>query len=65
MTTTRKALLAGALVGAAGLAYARWEATSYRLRRVEVPLLQPGEDDLRVLHLSDLHMTPRRHRLQD
>ena len=55
----------GALLGLAALAYARWEATSYRLRRVHVPTLAPGHPDVRVLHLSDLHMTPGRLRLQD
>jgi len=30
-----------------------------------VPVLKGGEPDLRLLHLSDLHMTPSRHRLQD
>jgi predicted MPP superfamily phosphohydrolase len=63
---TRTALLGGgALLGAATLAYARWEAASYRLRRATVPTLPSGQPDLRVLHLSDLHMTPSRHRLQD
>ena len=63
---TRTALLGGgALLGAATLAYARWEAASYRLRRVTVPMLESGQPDLRILHLSDLHMTPSRHRLQD
>ena len=63
---TRTAILGGgALLGAAALAYARWEASSYRLRRTAVPVLEPGESDLRILHLSDLHMTPSRHRLQD
>lgn len=60
----RTALLGGALLGAAGLAYARWEAASYRLRRVSVATLEPGQPELRLLHLSDLHMTPARHRLQ-
>jgi uncharacterized protein len=55
----------GTLLGAAALAYARWEASSYRLRRTTVPALASGPPDLRVLHLSDLHMTPARHRLQD
>lgn len=63
---TRTALLAsGALLGAGSLAYARWEAASYRLRRTAAPMLAPGSSDLKVLHLSDLHMTPRRRRLQD
>ncbi|MCU1432991.1 MAG: putative phosphohydrolase [Actinotalea sp.] len=30
----------------------------FTLRRVTVPVLRPGEPDLRVLHLSDLHLTP-------
>lgn len=64
MTLRRTALVGGALLGAAGLAYARWEAASYRLRRADARILAPGEPDLRLLHLSDLHMTPRRHRLQ-
>jgi uncharacterized protein len=64
-STARKTLLGAALAGAAGLAYARWEATSYRLRRAEVPVLPLGQPELRILHLSDLHMTPRRHRLQE
>ena len=56
---------AAALLGAGALAYSRLEAESFRLRRREVDVLRPGQPELRVLHLSDLHMTPRRHRLQD
>lgn len=48
----------------AGIAYARAEAASYRLRRASVPSPVPGTS-LRILHLSDLHMTPRRRRLRD
>ena len=44
--------------GTAGLAYAGVEARSFRLRRVEVPVLPPGQRPLRVLHLSDLHLRP-------
>jgi predicted MPP superfamily phosphohydrolase len=53
--------LVGAAVaaGAAGLGYTMWEATRYRLTRVSVPVLEPGAEPLRVLHLSDLHLTPR------
>lgn len=59
----RGAVIAGAAcaAGVAGLAYSLWEATSYRLRRVEVPVLPAGSGSgtpLRILHLSDLHMTP-------
>ena len=47
-----------ACAGIAALAYAAAEARAYTLRQIEVPLLPPGHDPLRVLHLSDLHMTP-------
>jgi predicted MPP superfamily phosphohydrolase len=48
----------GALAGGAAVAYGATEARAYTLRRVEVPLLPPGHPPLRVLHLSDLHLTP-------
>lgn len=47
-----------ALVGAAGLAWAATEARWYTLREVTVPVLAPGADPLKVLHISDLHLTP-------
>ena len=51
---------AGAAVGAACLAYgAGYEVRSFRLRRFDVPVLAPGSRPLRILHLSDLHITPR------
>ncbi|MSZ76264.1 MAG: metallophosphoesterase [Actinobacteria bacterium] len=56
---------AGALAGAALTAYAAAEARAYTLRRVEVPALPPGQRPLRVLHLSDLHMTPGQRRKQE
>ncbi|WP_035740799.1 metallophosphoesterase [Parafrankia elaeagni] len=37
------------------------ERTAYTLRRREVPVLAPGSVPLRVLHLSDLHVTPNQH----
>lgn len=49
---------AGALAGAGLTAYALGEARRYTLRRVEVPVLPAGQRPLRVLHLSDLHVTP-------
>jgi predicted MPP superfamily phosphohydrolase len=53
------------LVGAGTLAYAGLlEVDSYRLRRVSVPVLPVGARDIRVLHLSDIHMTPSRTRRQ-
>ena len=48
--------------GAAGLGYAWWEARWFTLRHVAVPVLPPGVPDLRVLHLSDLHLVPRQAR---
>jgi uncharacterized protein len=51
--------LTAVAAGAAGLAYsAGYEVRSFRLRRVEVPVLPRGQRPLRVLQLSDLHMTP-------
>ncbi|PWI17057.1 metallophosphoesterase [Streptomyces sp. Act143] len=46
-----------AAVGAAGLLYsAGFEARSFRLRRVTVPVLPAGMRPLRVLQVSDIHM---------
>jgi len=53
-------LLGGAaLSGSAVLAWSLVEARSPVLRRVQVAVLAPGEAPLRLLHLSDLHLTPR------
>lgn len=42
-----------------GLAYASiYEVRAFALRHVTVPVLAPGSKPLRVLHLSDTHMTP-------
>jgi len=38
-----------------------WEARQYRLRRITVPVFSPGAEPLRVLHISDLHLTPTQH----
>lgn len=50
--------LGTAVAGAAALAYARWEAQSFTLRRADVAVLPPGQPSMRVLHLSDLHLVP-------
>lgn len=55
----------GALAGLSILGYAVAEARAYTLRRVEVPLLPPGHRPLRVLHVTDLHMTPGQRAKQD
>lgn len=55
-----------AAAGAATLGYASLvERNLFTLRRYEVPVLAPDAEPLRVLHVSDLHMTPGRRRLQD
>ena len=53
------------LAGAGVLAWSLVEARSFVLRRVRVPVLEPGAAPLRVLHLSDLHLTPRSGRERD
>ena len=60
--TTRTAVRAvGGLVGACavGLAYAALvERTWFVLRRYAVPALPPGSAPVRILQVSDLHLTP-------
>ena len=58
------AAAAGAAVagGAALTCYGLSEARRYTLRRVDLPVLPPGARPLRVLHLSDLHVTPAQSR---
>jgi predicted MPP superfamily phosphohydrolase len=60
-------LAAGATVlGAATLAYASLvERNLFTLRRYGVPVLATDAEPLRILHLSDLHMTPRQRRKQE
>jgi predicted MPP superfamily phosphohydrolase len=62
---TRSAKAATAVAGVtagAGLAAFAWgsliERRLFTLREVSVPVLPPGSDPIRVLHLSDLHMAP-------
>ncbi|HEU4425239.1 MAG TPA: metallophosphoesterase [Pilimelia sp.] len=53
-------------LGAATLAYASLvERSMFTLRRFDVPVLAPDAEPLRILHLSDLHMTPDQRRKQD
>lgn len=53
-----RAVLTGATAGLGTLAYSLVEARSYRLRRVTLPLLPPDAAPLRILQLTDLHLTP-------
>lgn len=62
---TAAGLVAGtAAAGAACVAYGTfYEVGAYRLRRFDVPVLPPGSRPLRLLHVSDLHLTPNNLRL--
>lgn len=47
------------------MTYARWESQAYVLRAFRVPVLPAGQRPLRLLHLSDLHLTPSQHAKAD
>jgi uncharacterized protein len=51
---------AAAALGYAGIIERNW----FTLRRYEIPVLPPGAGPLRVLHISDTHLTPGRRRLR-
>lgn len=53
-----------AVAGAAAIGYATVvERNWFALRRLEIPVLPPDSEPLRVLHISDAHLTPGRRRL--
>ncbi len=61
---SRSILTAAGITGAAVFGYASVvERNWFALRRYSVPLLAPGARPLRLLHISDAHLTPGRHRL--
>jgi len=52
-------VLGTAALGVGCLAYAGlYEVDAFRLRRFDVPVLPTGASPIRVLHLSDFHLTP-------
>ncbi|WP_062462602.1 metallophosphoesterase [Demequina soli] len=55
----RRVVIGLAATAAAGLAWGLVEAHAFTLRRHEVPVLPAGSRPVRILHLSDLHLTPR------
>jgi predicted MPP superfamily phosphohydrolase len=56
---------ATAALGAAAIGYAALiERNWFTLRRFDVPVLPPGAAPVRVLHISDAHLTPGRKRLR-
>ena len=59
-----RALTFAALAGGAALGYGSVvERNWFALRRFEIPVLPAGTEPVRVLHISDMHLTPGRHRL--
>jgi len=59
-TLLKATIVAGtACVGYASVIERNW----FALRHCEVPVLPPDSAPLRILHISDLHLTPGRHRL--
>lgn len=58
MPSPMRTALGVAALGAAGVAYAHWESLNFTLRRITIDRLPAGQPQLRVLHLSDLHLVP-------
>jgi predicted MPP superfamily phosphohydrolase len=64
MRVPLRTLAVTATVAGAAFAYGSViERNWFALRRFEVPVLPAGCGPLRVLHISDMHLTPGRHRL--
>jgi uncharacterized protein len=64
MVRLSPAIALGAAAGLAGLGYVSFvERNMFRLRRRDVPVLDAGARPIRVLHISDAHLTPGRRRL--
>jgi predicted MPP superfamily phosphohydrolase len=64
MRATLRALTLAAVAGGAAFGYASiLERNWFALRRADVPVLPAGSEPVRLLHLSDIHLTPGRHRL--
>jgi uncharacterized protein len=69
MTRGATVARAAAAVGAAGVGTAFYASVIERnavvVRHIEVPVLDAGSSPLRVLHVSDLHITAAQHRKQE
>lgn len=64
----RAAGVGGAIGGALGAAvatYGLWETRQFGVRRQDIRVLPAGMRPLRVLHLTDIHMTPGQSRKQE
>ncbi|MFV0284942.1 MAG: metallophosphoesterase [Demequina sp.] len=53
---------AAVAAGAGVLAWSLIEAQSFTVRQISAPVLAPGSKPIRILHLSDLHLTPSQRR---
>jgi predicted MPP superfamily phosphohydrolase len=62
--TTLSVAVASATVASAtaGLGWSLVEAQAFALRHLRVRVLPPGSPEVRVLHISDLHLLPRQRR---
>ncbi len=58
MTFFAPAALGAAGIAAGGLTWGACEARAFTVRRVRVPVLAPGTDPVRILHISDIHLVP-------
>jgi uncharacterized protein len=66
MSRTLRAAAGVVGLGAATLAYGTLvERNAFTVRQFDVPVLAPGSAPLRVLHISDLHITPNQRRKQE
>lgn len=59
MSTLARTAAGVAAAGAATLGYGLWESRQFTLQRVAVPVLPAGQEPIRVLHISDIHLLPR------
>lgn len=68
MWIRRAVRVGGGLVAAGAVTFgyaALVERNLFTLRRFDVPVLAPDAEPLRILHLSDLHLTPGQRRKQE
>ena len=66
LRTAARATALATVAGAAGMAYAAGvEVRWFALRRASLPVLPAGHEPVKVLHVSDLHLTPTQQRKID
>jgi predicted MPP superfamily phosphohydrolase len=66
MSLAARAVLTTGALGVGVLGYGSlYERNAFTLRTFDVPVLAAGADPLRILHVTDLHITPTQRRKQD